>query len=165
MQREPCMAIEHRGLIVIGENLNATRKIQGNSPRIVKEGDRRGLAYTDLSGTNRLLDLTDAFPEDPAQHATAMILYVAQCFRNKDLYYLETAVQSQVRAGAHIIDLCVDEMSPFPEERMEWLGWLVRTVQGMTDAILSIDSSDPRTLEAGLKAHDPKKSRPFINSV
>lgn len=159
------MAIEHRGLIVIGENLNATRKIQGSSPRIVKEGDRRGLAYTDRSGTKRLLDLTDAYPEDPKQHATAMLLYVAQCFRNKDLRYLETAVQSQVSAGAHIIDLCVDEMSPFPEERVEWMGWLVRTVQTMTDAVLSIDSSDPVTLEAGLKAHDPKRGRPFINSV
>src|SRR5262245_18259890 len=101
------MAIEHQGLIVIAENLNSTRKIQGSSPRIVVEGDRRGLAYTDLSGAKRVLDLTDAFPEDPSQHANAMILYVAQCFRNKDLHYLETAVQSQVRAGAHIIDLCV----------------------------------------------------------
>jgi 5-methyltetrahydrofolate--homocysteine methyltransferase len=159
------MTIEHQGLIVIGENLNATRKIQGGSPRIVKDGDRRGLAYTDLSGTPRVLDLTDAFPEDPEKHASAMILYVAQCFRNKDLRYLETAVQSQVRAGAHIIDLCVDEMSPFAEERMEWMAWLVRAVQPMTDAILSIDSSDPLTLEAGLKVHDPKKGRPFINSV
>jgi 5-methyltetrahydrofolate--homocysteine methyltransferase len=35
----------------------------------------------------------------------------------------------------------------------------------MTDVIVSIDSSDPLTIEAGLKVHDPKKSRPFINSV
>lgn len=48
---------------------------------------------------------------------------------------------------------------------MEWMRWAVRTVQGMTDAIVSIDSSDPLTVEAGLKAHDPRKSRPFINSV
>ena len=140
------MGIEHQGLIVIGENLNATRKIQGNSPRIVKDGDRRGLGYTDMSGTKRLLDLTDAYPEDPEKHATAMLLYVAQCFRNKDLYYLQTAVQSQVKAGAHIIDLCVDEMSPFQEERVEWMDWLVRNVQTMTDVVLSIDSSDPDVL-------------------
>jgi len=159
------MAIDHQGLIVIGENLNATRKIQGNSSRIVREGDRRGLGYTDLSGTKRVLDLTDAFPADPKAHANAMITYVAQCFRNKDLRYLETAVHMQRQAGAHIIDLCVDEMSPFPEERREWMNWLVRTVQSMTDTILSIDSSDPLTIEAGLKAHDTKRSRPFINSV
>lgn len=157
--------IEHQGLIIISENLNATRKIKGSSPRILKEGDRRGLPYTDLSGAKRVLDLTDAFPSDPREHANAMIPYVAQCLRNKDLKYLETAVRSQLRAGAHVIDVCVDEMSPYPEQRMEWMRWMVETVQGLTDAIVSIDSSDPLTVEAGLKAHDPKKSRPFINSV
>jgi len=35
--------IEHQGLIIIGENLNATRKIKGSSPRLIKEGERRGL--------------------------------------------------------------------------------------------------------------------------
>jgi 5-methyltetrahydrofolate--homocysteine methyltransferase len=157
--------IEHDGLIVIGENLNATRKIKGSSPRIVKEGDRRYLPYTDTSGAKRALDLTEAFPPDPAEHANAMIPYIAQCFRNRDLVYLETAVDTQIKAGAHIIDLCVDEMSPYPEQRMEWMRWVVQTVQRMTDAIVSIDSSDPLTIEAGLQVHDPKRSRPFINSV
>jgi len=145
--------------------LNATRKIKGSSPRIAREGDRWHLGYTDLAGTKRLLDLTDAVPSDPKEQANAMIPYIAQCFRNRDLRYLETAVHTQLNGGAHIIDLCVDEMSPYPEERMEWMRWVVRTVQGMTDAIVSIDSSDPHTIEAGLKVHDPKKSRPFINSV
>lgn len=157
--------IEHQGLIIIGENLNATRKIKGSSPRLIKEGERRGLPYTDLAGTKRVLDVTEVFPADPKEHANAMIPYIAQCLRNKDLKYLEAAVHSQLRAGAHIIDLCVDEMSPYPEQRMEWMRWIVTTVQGMTDAIVSIDSSDPLTVEAGLKVHDPKKSRPLINSV
>jgi cobalamin-dependent methionine synthase I len=157
--------IEHQGLIIIGENLNATRKIKGSSPRIIKEGEKRGLPYTDASGAKRVLELTEGFPADPKEHANAMIPYVALCFRNKDMKYLETAVQSQLKAGSHIIDLCVDEMSPYPEQRMEWMRWVVQTVQGMTDAIVSIDSSDPLTIEAGLKVHDPKKSRPFINSV
>ncbi len=157
--------IEHRGLIIIGENLNATRKIKGSSPRIIREGDKRGLPYTDSSGAKRILDLTEGFPADPAEHANAMIPYVALCFRNKDMTYLETAVRSQLKAGAHIIDLCVDEMSPYPEQRMEWMRWVVQAVQGMTDAVVSIDSSDPLTIEAGLKVHDPKKSRPLINSV
>ena len=159
------MFIDHQGLIVLGENLNATRKIKGGSPRIIEDGARRGLAYTDLSGTKRVLDLTAAYPADPKEHPSAMIPYIAQAFRDKDLKYIESAVQSQLDAGAHIIDLCVDEMSPYPEERMEWMRWVVRTVQAMTDAIVSIDSSDPLTIEAGLKVHDPRKSRPCINSV
>ena len=161
----PARSLDEAVLVVIGENLNATRKIKGNSPRIVADGERRGLAYEDANGTRRLLDLTEAFPEDPAAHATASIPYVAQCFRNRDLHYLEAAVTAQLRAGAHIIDLCVDEISPYPEERAGWMQWLVRAVQSMTDAIVSIDSSDPHTIEAGLAVHDGSRSRPFINSV
>lgn len=157
--------IEHQGLIIIGENLNATRKIKATSPRIVRDGDRWGLPYTDLGGTKRVLDLTGAVPADPKEQATAMLPYIAQAFRNRDLAYLEWAVHAQLRAGAHVIDVCVDEMSPYPEQRMEWIRWAVETVQSMTDAIVSIDSSDPLTIEAGLTVHDPKKSRPFINSV
>jgi len=159
------MTIGGDGLIVIGENLNATRKIKGSSPAIVTDGDRKGLPYTDLSGKRRLLDLTDVFPKDPDEQASAMVPYVAQCFRNRDLGYLGMAVHGQLRAGAHIIDLCVDEMSPYSEERMAWMEWLVRAVQEMTEAVVSIDSSDPATIEAGLKVHDRAKSRPFINSV
>jgi 5-methyltetrahydrofolate corrinoid/iron sulfur protein methyltransferase len=157
--------IEHDGLIIIGENLNATRKIKGSSPRIVRDGDRRGLPYVDASGNERVLDLTDAFPEDPREHANAMIPYIAQAFRSRDLRYLEAAVKAQVKAGAHIIDVCVDEMSPYPEQRMEWMRWAVKSVQGMTEAIISIDSSDPNTIVAGLQVHDPTRGRPFINSV
>lgn len=159
------MTIPHQGLIVIGENLNATRKIRGSSPRIASEGGRSGLVYTDLSGSRRLLDLTPIVPDDPEERAAAMLPYVAHAFRTKDLRYLEAAVGQQVRAGAHVIDLCVDEMSPEPEERMAWVRWLVPAVQALTDAVVSIDSSDPRTIEAGLAVHDGKKSRPLVNSV
>ncbi|HUH02873.1 MAG TPA: dihydropteroate synthase, partial [Kofleriaceae bacterium] len=56
-------------------------------------------------------------------------------------------------------------MSVYPQERFEWMAWLVRTAQSITDAIVSIDSSDSQTIHAGLEAHDSKKSRPAINSV
>lgn len=159
------MTIGSDSLIIIGENLNATRKIKGSNPTLVTDGARKGLPYTDISGKRRLLDLSDAFPRDPDEQVDAMIPYVAQCFRNRDFDYLTMAVHGQLRSGAHIIDLCVDEMSPYPEERMEWMEWLVRAVQEMTDAVVSIDSSDPATIEAGLRVHDRTKSRPFINSV
>src|SRR5262249_10891328 len=77
--------MEHRGMIIRGENLSGTRKIKGWSPRLNKEGERGGLPYPDLAGTKRVLDVTAAFPADPKEHANAMIPYIAQCLRNKDL--------------------------------------------------------------------------------
>jgi 5-methyltetrahydrofolate--homocysteine methyltransferase len=94
-----------------------------------------------------------------------MIPHIAQACRDKDLDYIRWAIKNQELHGAHIIDLCVDEMSVYPEERYEWMAWLVRTAQSITDAVVAIDSSDPATIRAGLEAHDASRSRPAINSV
>lgn len=152
-------------LIVIGENFNATRKIKITSPRVVQEGDRVGIAYVDLDGTKRVLDVSPSLPSDPAKRAKFMIPHIAQACRQKDLTYIRWAIKAQERAGAHIIDLCVDEIAVEPEERHEWMRWLVRTAQSITDAIVAIDSSDSNTIRAGLQVHDGTKSRPAINSI
>ena len=67
------MSSANNGLIVIGENINTTRKIRATSPNIVKEDGKVGYAYSGLDGTRRLLDITDIFPEDPAELRTARI--------------------------------------------------------------------------------------------
>ena len=90
---------------------------------------RTGIAYTDLDGTARLLDCTDVIPDDPAERHSFMIPHIAQALRNEDLDYITWAIKAQELAGAHIIDLCVDEMSVYPEERYEWIKSLVRTAQ------------------------------------
>ena len=153
------------GLIVIGENINTTRRLRANGPRVFKEGDRAGLRYTDLDGTRRVLDVTQAYPEDETQVATARIPHIAVALRNNDVDYITWAIRSQERAGAHVIDLCADEMSVEPEERYEWIRKLVRMAQAVTDLPVAIDSSDSNTIAAGLEAHDDSRNRPVINSV
>lgn len=158
------MQVEGKGLIVIGENFNATRKIKATSPRVVEEDGRIGIAYTDLDGTKRLLDCTDIIPEDPAERNSFAIPHIGQALRTRDMTYITWAIKNQERQGAHIIDLCVDEMSVYPEERYEWIKWLVETAQSITDKTVAIDSSDSKTIFAGLEAHDSSKGRPAINS-
>lgn len=158
------MKVKGNGLIVIGENFNATRKIKANNPKVVHVDGKIGIGYVDLDGTKRLLDCTDIVPKDPAQRNTFMIPHIAQALRTKDMTYITWAIKNQERQGAHIIDLCVDEMSVYPEERFEWIRWLVRTAQSITDAIVTVDSSDSKTIYAGLEVHDSSKSRPAINS-
>jgi 5-methyltetrahydrofolate--homocysteine methyltransferase len=155
----------NNGLIVIGENINTTRKIRATSPNIVQEDGKVGYAYTGLDGTRQLLDITDIFPEDPAELKTARIPHIGHAVRTQDLDYLRWAILSQERAGATIIDLCVDELSVYPEERHDFMRWMVKTAQSLTDASLAIDSSDPTTIMAGLEVYDRSKGRPAINSV
>ena len=153
------------GLIVIGENFNTTRRLRANGPRVFKDGDKVGLRYTDLDGTRRFLDITQAYPDDEAKVATARIPHIAVALRNNDLDYIAWAIRSQERAGAHIIDLCADEMSVEPEERYEWIRKLVPLAQSITELPVAIDSSDSNTIAAGLEAHDGSRNRPVINSV
>jgi 5-methyltetrahydrofolate--homocysteine methyltransferase len=56
-------------------------------------------------------------------------------------------------------------MSIYPEERHELMRWTVKTAQSITDAALSIDSSDAETVRAGLEAYDTSKTRPAVNST
>ncbi len=158
------MEVDGGGLIVIGENFNATRKIMATNPRVTEEDGVIGIAYTDLDGTSRLLDCTDIMPEDPAERETFQIPHIAQAMQKKDMNYIAWVIKNQERHGAHIIDLCADEMSSRSEERFEWIRWLVKAAQKITDTIVSIDSSDSRTIYAGLEVHDSSKSRPAINS-
>lgn len=150
---------------IIGENFNTTRRIKGTSPRVVQAGGKVGLSYIDLAGASRVLDITAIYPTDPAKLRTFQIPHVAHAMRTKDMTYIAWLIQAQVNAGANIIDLCVDEIAIDPNERHGWMEWLVPAVQAITDATLAIDSSDPDTILAGLKAHDGGKSRPAINSV
>ncbi|MFQ5994927.1 MAG: dihydropteroate synthase [Acidiferrobacterales bacterium] len=159
------MTINASHLIVIGENFNATRKIKATNPRVVRADGKVGIGYTDLDGTKRMLDCTDVMPEDRDEQKTFMIPHIAQAMRKKDMDYITWAIRAQEQAGAHIIDLCVDEMSVYPEERFEWMRWLVKTAQSITDSAVAIDSSDSETIRAGLEAHDGSKSRPVVNSL
>ena len=158
------MKVDGNGIIVIGENFNSTRKIKGSSPRVVEENKKTGVGYVDLDGHKRILDCTDIIPEDPKERKNFMIPHIAQALRLNDMHYISWAIKNQERHGAHIIDLCVDEMSIYPEERFEWITKLVKTAQQVTDSIVAVDSSDSDTIYAGLKAHDASKSRPAINS-
>lgn len=155
---------ETPGLFVIGENINATRKIRVDSPRVVRKDGMIGIGYIDLDGHSRVLDCTDLMPEDKHEQETFQIPHIAQALRRKDLNYLSCVIRGQERAGAHIIDLCVDEMSPYSNERQEWMRWLVKTAQAISSSTLSIDSSEADTISAGLEVYDTRKSRPAINS-
>ncbi len=152
-------------LVVIGENINTTRRIKATSPNIVREDGKIGYAYQDIDGERRVLDMTDAFPSDENQLRNARVSPVGQGVRKRNLDFLKWAILSQQKAGASIIDLCVDELSVYPEERHEHMRWVVKAAQSLWDGSFAIDSSDPNTIKAGLSVYDHGKGRPAINSV
>ena len=152
-------------LEIIGENFNTTRRIRATSPRIVRTDGKVGLSYAGTDGGTRLLDITGIFPKDPAELRKFQVPHVAHALRIKNLDYIAMLIQTQAGAGATIIDICLDEISVDPEERHQWMRWLIPVAQSITDLTLAIDSSDPNTVVAGLEVYDRNKSRPAVNSV
>jgi 5-methyltetrahydrofolate--homocysteine methyltransferase len=157
--------MQENALQIIGENFNATRRIKATSPRILVDGGKAMLKYRNLAGDDAFLDVSSVYPEDPKELRKTQITHIAQAMRIKDMDYISWIVMAQVEAGATIIDVCIDEIAVDPNERHEWMKWIIPVVQGMTDLPLAIDSSDSKTIEAGLSVYDTTKSRPAINSV
>ena len=159
-------AMDDTPLIVIGENINTTRRIRADSKNIVLDDGKAYWRYTDLDGSEGRLDVTEQYPEEEKKVASARIGHIGQGVRDQNLDFIKWAIMSQVNAGAHIVDLCVDELSVYPEERHEFMRWIVKTAQQICpDVIYAIDSSDPNTIQAGLDVYDKSLSRPAINSV
>ena len=157
--------MDDRVLEIIGENFNTSRRVKATSPRIVKDNDAVKLTYTNLDGALSSLDITGLYPDDPAELRKTQIAHVAQAMRIKDMDYIAWLILRQVEAGADIIDICVDEISVDADERHEWMRWIIPVVQKIADVTFAVDSSDPKTIIAGLEVYDRSKSRPAINSV
>jgi 5-methyltetrahydrofolate--homocysteine methyltransferase len=159
------MSIKHDGLIIIGENFNTSRKIRGSTPRLVSEGGKYSLTYKRLDGSKGALDITEGFPEDEDEQKKFPIPHITHALKNNDIDYIRWIVETQENGGAHFIDLCVDEITHYPEERMDWMRSAVKTMQSITNMPLALDSSDSDTILAGLEVYDQDKSRPAINSL
>ncbi len=84
---------------------------------------------------------------------------VKEAIANRDAAFIADRASRQAMAGANYIDVCA---STAPEHEIETLKWLIEVVQDATDTPLSIDSPNPRAIEAVFKyAQKPG----MINSI
>ncbi len=77
-----------------------------------------------------------------------MFKNVAKAIREKDASVIRKVASDQVKAGAQALDI---NCGPASKDPCADMPWLVETVQGVTDAMLVLDSSKPDVIEAGLK--------------
>ena len=89
------MSIAGDGLVIIGENFNATRKIKITSPKVIQQDGKVGIGYTDLDGNKRVLDVTGTIPEDANKRLGFNIPHVAEACRHKDMHYIRWAIKNQ----------------------------------------------------------------------
>jgi 5-methyltetrahydrofolate corrinoid/iron sulfur protein methyltransferase len=84
---------------------------------------------------------------------------IARAIEAKDAAFIQNEARLQNEAGADFIDV---NAGVFLEREIEYLPWLVRTVQEAVDAPLSLDTPNPEALKAALKEH---RGIPLINSI
>ncbi len=77
----------------------------------------------------------------------------------QDTEAIRKIAKDQAEAGADYIDV---NAGIFVNKEPEYLKWLVRTVQTVTDKPCAIDSPDPKAIEAALSAH---RGTAMINSI
>ena len=79
--------------------------------------------------------------------------------RERNAGPIEEMAKAETAAGIDLIDL---NIGPARKGGDELMSWVVETVQGVTDKMLSLDTTNLDAMEAGLKA---KKNNVLMNSV
>jgi len=158
--------------VVIGENVHATRSYQRQGKNVVTVGGVEFVAFKDISGVARTVPISDPvaasaeFAKNKIKHIRNAILLgmggdrVLEADRTgvvtpeasqdaKD--YLVAAAIRQQRAGAHYIDVNVDEIDPDEGVRVLAMEWLVKLLEPALDVPISLDSSGLTALRAGFR--------------
>lgn len=160
-------------LIVVGENIHCTRvyKVGGNF--VKPHGEGHAVVYGSKADT-RFLPIPKHFLETAdwtagkVKHCAVAVwqgLYGDEAGKAAAVDYLQYLALRQEAADASFLDVNVDEFSTDIAERCRAIKWVAGVVQATGKLPLSIDSSNPAILRAGLEACDPKRGRPMVNSV
>jgi 5-methyltetrahydrofolate--homocysteine methyltransferase len=84
---------------------------------------------------------------------------IAEAVEQENAEYIQAIARSQADAGADYIDV---NAGTFLEREIEYLPWLVKTVQAKVDRPLCLDSPNPQALERALEVH---RGEAMINSI
>lgn len=160
--------------IIVGENIHCTR-VRLKAGKFIAElpDGRQALAFK-ADGQTRHLPI----PEDVVQGeewANGKVRHVAVAVRQglrgtgadqaAGVAYLRAMAREQQESGAHFLDVNVDEFSMDLDEKLRAIAWTAAILQEACPLPLSIDSSNPEILKAGLDACDPARGKPLVNSV
>ncbi len=161
--------------IIVGENIHTTRVVMRRGKLVTADADgREAVRYTSTAGERRRLAIPEAVKctQDYEEGRVKHVKFALQGAMSGEgepaaegMQYLERLVQRQEQAGADFLDLNVDEISLKLEEQKAAMAWLVRTVQGMSEIPVSVDSSNVETIATGLEACDKSRGRPLLNSA
>ncbi len=87
---------------------------------------------------------------------------VREAMEKRDAEPIKRIAIEQWKAGAHMIEANIGPAEDIGDEIMEWM---VRTIQEAVPLPVSLDTTNPLAMEAGLKVHNNEFGKPLINST
>ena len=161
--------------VVVGENIHCTRIVKRNGKRAGTRPDGSEMVTFSYRGEERELSVpadweqfSPAFGQDKIKHA-ALAIFQARHGDENDRRdgedYLCWMAERQIEAGVTFLDVNVDEYANDADEVRQAMVWLVEFLSTRFEIPLSIDSSNPDTLEAGLERCRKDIRPPMMNSV
>lgn len=87
---------------------------------------------------------------------------VREAIENRDKGPIQDIATEQWKAGAHMIEANIGPAEERGEELMEWI---VTTIQEAVPLPVSLDTTNPKAMEAGLEVHNNQWGKPLINST
>ena len=160
---------------IIAENIHATRVLLRTGRRVATLDDgTEAVPFKGESGESRYLTVPESFKStQPYQQGQIKHFMIAMhkgigddpAEQESGAAYVRHEARRQVAAGAHFLDLNVDEISYRLEVQKRAMAWLVNVVQGASSVPPSVDSSNPEIIAAGLAEYDGRAGRPLVNSV
>ena len=88
-----------------------------------------------------------------------MYANIGKAIKSKDKAVIQKCALDQLGSGADALDV---NCGPASREPLKDIQWLVESIQEVTGAAISLDSSSPQVIESGLKVI---KNKVIINSV
>ena len=160
--------------ITIGENIHTTRIVKraGIRAHVFSDGNE-AIKYID-DGEFKYVKVPNHFTNtQPYQQGNLKHFMIAVWKGMNDsseearkaIEYINFEVKRQEKYGASYLDLNVDEISHRLEEQKNSIKWLVETVQKVANIPISVDSSNPEIIEAGLSVYKGIQGRVMLNSI
>ena len=172
--------------IAIGENVHASRTCPRRGSSMTSAGSPEALRFVDSVGAERTCPIAASIAQS-AEFARGRVKHVKNALllglagdglispartgpvsaeaADDARAYLITAAVRQEQAGARYIDVNVDDIDEDAGVRCMAMAWLVGLLEPELGVPLSLDSSGPEVLEAGLRASRAPSGPPLLNSA
>lgn len=148
---------------VIGENIHCSRVVKKDGVRMGALDDGRPAVRVPTPDGERLLPVPDAivetndFRQGRVKHVMVAVRHGMDGTEHAALAatYLRWMADRQIAGGADWLDLNVDEIHHEIQPRRDAMAWVTRVVGSHARVPVSLDSSDPTVIAAGLAVLDP----------